>query len=255
MAGRWFAALLVLASLGTAGCRSDEVALGFEPREGATYRYRYVVEATVTRRVEGGEPRTTEIDMTFESEQRVLEHTRAGAVMEVTLSSASSAPRTAVVLLDRAGSVQAIEQVDGLPAVDAGLPSPASLLASTATEPPARPLRLGDQWKVDDSTVTGEGTLDRFALVDGEEGAVVVADLVDALTGSQTVDGSEVVLDGDVRSTVSTTFDLLDGAVRDSVTQSDGEVQVEVAPPAGVEAPPVVAVVTYELRIRTTRTG
>jgi hypothetical protein len=73
------------------------------------------------------------------------------------------------------------------------------------------------------------------------------------LTGVETVDDSEVSLDGRLRSTATTTFDLGDGAVRRASLRAHGRVDLLVAPPTGTDAPPVEATVSYELRVRTTR--
>jgi hypothetical protein len=119
-------AVVVLISLTSAtallGCRPDTVLLGFEPEVGATYRYRYELEGTITRTVEGEAPRTTSLQVTVESVQTVVDHSEAGTVLDVTLrSSAAARPSTATVTVDRAGSLQAIQQVDGLPPGTLGL--------------------------------------------------------------------------------------------------------------------------------------
>jgi hypothetical protein len=245
-------ALGVLTAVAT-GCRSDEVRLGFEPPPGATYRYRYEVDATVTRAVEGEEPRTTDVRLTFESEQIVLEHTPDGTRMEITLTAPGSSPRTAEVVVDRAGSLQAIQQVEGLSVEEIGLPGAASLLGTTSVEPPDGPLSLGDTWDVTLGVVSGESRLDHFAVLDGSDAAVVESKLVEVLTDTVRSRGSDVVLDGDLRSSARTAFDLRDGAVRRSRTRSHGTVDVTVSPPADVVAPAVEAIVTYELRVTATR--
>ena len=235
------------------GCRSDEVRLGFEPAPGATYRYRYEVEATVTRAVDGEEPRTTDVHLTFESEQTVLERTSDGTRMEITLTAPQSSPRTAEVVVDRAGSLQAIQQVEGLSVEEIGLPSAASLLATTSVEPPEAPVSLGESWVVTLGVISGESRLDHFAVLDGSDAAVVESTLVEVLTDTVRSRGSDVVLDGDLRSTSRIAFDLDDGAVRRSRTRSHGEVDVLVSPPTGVVAAAVEAVVTYDLRVTATQ--
>lgn len=235
------------------GCRADTVALGFEPTVGHTYRYRYEIEATVTRSVEGQAAEVTEIHTEVMSVQEVIERTADGATVEVTLTSEGSAPRQAVVLLDRAGSLQAIQEIEGLPVDAVGLPPVGALLASTATDPPDRPLAVGDRWTIVDGPLTGDARLARLGIVDDHDVAVVSATLVEVLADAMTVDGSDVVLDGDLRSSTSTTFDLADGAVRRSLARSTGTVEVLVSPPTGVVVPPVEATITYELRVRTTQ--
>ncbi len=247
--------LLVLVAAIASGCRGDDVRLGFEPAAGATYRYRYEVDATITRALEGEEPKTTSVHLTFRSHQTVLEQTDEGTRMEVTLSAPQSAPRTAEVVVDRAGSLQAIQQVEGLPADQIGLPSAAALLASTSVEPPTGPLSLGDTWDVALGVVSGRSRLDHFAVLDGARAAVVEMELVEVLTDTVSSGASEVVLDGDLRSSSRTAFDLSDGSVRRSRTRSHGRVDVLVSPPADVVAPAVEGEVTYDLRVTTTQIG
>lgn len=246
----WVVAATVVPLL---GCRPDTVSLRFEPREGATYRYRYEIEVSVTRTVEGDAPETTEVTTTLTSSQKVIKRTTEGTVVEVTLRSEGTAPRTAIVVLDRAGSLQAIEQIAGLPGAALGLPSTGGLLPSTATVPPEDPLSVGDDWTIADGPLTGEARLDRLGVVDGEDVAVITSDLREVLADVNTVEDSDVVLDGDLLSTTSTTFDLADGAVRRATVRSSGSVAVLVSPPVGVVVAPVEATVTYQLRVRTTR--
>ena len=233
-------------------CRPDTVSLRFEPRDGEAYRYRYEIEIRVTRTVEGEAPETTEVTSTLRSSQEVVERSDDGTVMEVTLTSDDGAPRTATVVLDRAGSLQAIVAVEGLPVELLGLPSGA-LPTANVGEPPDRPLKIGDEWTISDGTLTGDARLERLGVVDDRDVAVVGASLTDVLTGAETVGDSEVTLDGDLESTTITTYDLRDGAVRRASLRADGTVDVVVAPPFGMAVPPVEATVSYELRVRTTR--
>jgi hypothetical protein len=256
MRRRRIAALAAVVASGVfVGCRPDTVRLGFEPEVGATYRYVYEIEATITRTVEGEAPRTSELSVTLESTQTVTEVTAEGTRLEVTLQSSSTeAPSTASVVVDRAGSLQAIQQIDGLPASTTGLSTDA-LLAAAATETPDRPLAVGDRWEVRQGTIRGDGRLDRLGILDGDPAAFVEIDLLEALSATEETGGSQVVLEGDLRTSATTAFDVEDGSVREGHTHSRGDVDVVVAPPAGVDATPVEARVTYELRVTTTRTG
>ena len=248
--------LLALAgATGLLACRPDTVRLGFEPDVGARYRYRYEIDATILRAVEGEEARTTHLAVTVESTQTVLEVNDEGALLEVTLtSSSSSLPTTATVQVDRAGSLQAIQQIGGLPATSVGLSTDA-LLAAAATETPDRPLAVGERWDVREGTITGDGRLDHLGVLQGDSTAVIEISLLEALNATEETRGSQVVLDGDLRTHATTAFDLVDGSVREGRTRSAGSVDVLVAPPTGVVAPAVEAAVTYELRVTTTRIG
>jgi len=254
MPRRTVVVLLLAASAGLLlGCRPNTVRLGFHPEVGASYRYRYEIEATITRVVEGEAPRTTDLSVSVESTQTVLEVTDGGALLEVTLRSSTSAePSTATVQVDRAGSLQAIQQIDGLPAASTGLSTDA-LLAAAATQTPDRPLAVGDRWDIREGTITGDGRLDRLRVIDDDPAAVVEISLLEAFNATEETGGSEVVLDGDLRTSATTAFDLADGSVREGRTNSSGLVDVLVAPPVGVVAPAVDALVTYELRVTTTR--
>jgi hypothetical protein len=184
-----------------------------------------------------------------------MEVTEDGALLEVTLtSSSSSVPSTATVQVDRAGSLQAIQQVDGLPAATAGLSTDA-LLAAAATQTPDRGLAVGDRWGIREGTITGDGRLDRLRVIDDDPAAVVEISLLEAFNATEETGGSEVVLDGDLRTSATTAFDLDDGSVREGHTSSAGVVDVLVAAPVGVVAPAVDALVTYELRVTTRRVG
>lgn len=243
---------MAAAALPLLACRPDTVSLRFEPRDGEAYRYRYEIEISVTRTVAGEAAETTDVTSTVRSEQRVVDRTEDGTMVEVTLTSDDGAPRTATVLLDRAGSLRAIQVVDGLPVDIPGLPAGAVPTASVG-EPPDRPLEIGDEWTITDGTLTGDARLERLGVVDDHDVAVVRSSAVDVLTGVETVDDSEVSLDGRLRSIATTTFDLVDGAVRRASLRAHGRVDLLVAPPSGMDVPPVEAAVTYELRVRTTR--
>jgi len=246
---------MTVGALALVGCRPDTVTLGFAPEVGDTYRYRYDIDLVLTRTVEGGPPDVTELRSTLTSAQEVLGIGPEGVLVEVALRSEASAPTTAVVLLDRAGSLQAIEEVEGLPAEAAGLSPVATVLASGATEPPERPLSPGDRWTIAGDDVLGEGRLVRLGVVDGQEVAVLTTSLVQAVDDAVVAGNSAVALEGELRSSTSTTFDLIDGAVREGSTTATGRVDLEVSPPPGTAGPAVPAAITYELRIRTVRLG
>lgn len=250
--GRRALAAIAIGGAALGACRSDTVSLGFDPEPGSTYQYRYEIEATVIRTVVGGEPEVTEVATTITSEQEIREIGDEGVIAEVTLTSDGSAPRTSTVQLDRAGSLQAIQEVQGLPAESVGLTSEA-IFGTAAGEPPAEGLAVGERWSIEDGPLSGEGRLDRLGVIDDQDVAVVTTDLVEAVADVVAVAGSEASLDGEVVTASSTTFDLRDGAVREAWTHTSGTVDARIAPPTGTDAAPVEAVITVELRVRTTR--
>jgi hypothetical protein len=60
-------------------------------------------------------------------------------------------------------------------------------------------------------------------------------------------------LDGALQSRVSTTLDLRDGALRRGRADTAGSVRAVIEPPAGIDTPPVTALIRYDLTVVTTR--
>jgi hypothetical protein len=117
-------ALLVLpavAACALAGCRPGTVSVAYDPQVGDRYEYRYEIEARVTRAVEGGEPEVVEVDTELVADQEVQAVTGSGARIAVRLTREGGVPRTAVVLVDRAGSLAGVELVDDLDAAVFGV--------------------------------------------------------------------------------------------------------------------------------------
>lgn len=245
--------ILPLGALALVACQPDTVTLGFEPAQGDVFRYRYDIELTLTRVTDGGEPESTELTTSIVSEQRVLEHGSAGTLTRVELSSEGAAPRTATVVLDRAGSLAAIEEIADLPVAEFTLPAGAAVFAAQAAQPPAGALRLGDRWRIDDDMLRGEARLERLGVVDDEHVAVVSTSITESLDEAARSGLSGVDLAGELRTVTSTMFDLHGGAIRRGSSTSSGDIDVLVAPPAGVVADAVPATITYRLIVRTTR--
>ncbi|HJR24870.1 MAG TPA: hypothetical protein VJ804_05310, partial [Acidimicrobiales bacterium] len=104
----------VLLSLALLGCRPSTVSVAFTPHIDAVYAYRYDIEGTVTRRVEGEEPEVTRLDTRLVAQQQVVERTDDGARIRLELAREGGVARTAVVLVDRAGSLAGVELVADL---------------------------------------------------------------------------------------------------------------------------------------------
>src|SRR3546814_3481766 len=96
------------------GCRDHTVDLRFRPATGTTYEYRYEIEATLSRSLDGEEPEVTELDTVLLVDQTILTADADGARVEVELRRDDGPATTAMVVLDRAGSLQAVEAVEGL---------------------------------------------------------------------------------------------------------------------------------------------
>lgn len=241
-------------ALAVAACASEEVAVAFRPDPGAEYRFRYEITGTVTTTTDDGSPtEVTELATTLESDQEVLEVVAEGALVEVRLRQEGGAERTAVVALDRAGSLRSIETIEDLPVEAFGLPAAGSVEASDAAAPPAGPLTIGQRWAISEGALSGEARLDSLGVIDGHEVARVEAELDEAVDEATTAGGSAVRLDGSLRTRTTTTFDLDDGAVRRGRTTTTGTVRARIDAPPDIVSPPVTASIRYRLVVITTR--
>ena len=234
------------------GCRPATVSVAFTAEAGARYEYRYEIDATVTRALEGQDAEVVEIDTELSAVQQVQARTATGARIELELARDGGVPRTAVVLVDRAGSLEGVELVDDLDAAVFGVAGD-SIVPTHLDGPPDRPLAPGDRWTVSDGARRGTGRLDRLGVIDGEEVAVVTTSATEELRRSLTAGDSATRVQGTLRSGSTTSYDLGDGAVRRSRSWSRGELRAELAPPAGVDADPVRATIRYEVAVRVTR--
>ena len=251
--GRWMTGVLAVAAL-VAACRPHTVSLAGDPAVGATIRIRYEIDAEVTRSVEGQAPETTVMATQLDTEQEVLAVDGDGSLVALTLRVDGEAPRQARVRLDRAGSLAAIDEVEGLPARDLGLPlAPASMGAPAGL--PTYAVAIGDEWAIGEDPYRGRARLTGLGVVDGADVARVRAEVHRDIDESTVVAGQEVALTGRLRSTSTTHFDLGDGSVWRAVSHTTGTVDALVQPPGGVGVLPVPAVITYEVRVRATRMG
>ena len=243
----------LLLSLAVAACRSDTVSVAYDPAVGDRYEYRYEIDATVTRAVDGGPEEVLAVDTELLAKQLVQARTRAGARIRLELTREGGAPRTAVVLVDRAGSLEGVELVDDLDAAVFGVAGADTLVPTHLGGPPDRPLAPGDRWTVSDGPRHGTGRLVRLGVVDGADIAVVRTEVAEDLTRSLQAGGSATRVRGTLHSGGVTAYDLDDGAIRRSRTWSRGELQAELRPPPGVDAEPVQATIGYDVSVRVTR--
>jgi hypothetical protein len=247
----------LLAALGglimaAGACREGTVVVEPRPAVGDRARYRYEIDATVTRALEGSAPRTSKIESELVVDQRIASIVDDRVEADVTLRRDGAAPRTARVALDRAGAIAGIELVEGLAAADLDL-APLSSLLPPGTAPPRRPLRPGDRWSISDGDQHGRGRLSRLGVVDGEHVAVVDTTVTEGIHDDVAAGASAARLSGTLRSTGTTAYDVDDGAIRRASARSHGQVQATIQPPAGVDAAPVLASITFEIRVRVTR--
>jgi hypothetical protein len=229
--------------------------VAFDPEVGDEYGYRYEIDLTVTRQREGEAAESIELVETLTADQEVLELSGDGARVEVELAREDRAPRTAIVLLDRAGSLQGIELVEDLEATVFGLTDASSLVPTHGDGPPDRALAPGDTWTISDGARRGEGRLQRLGVIDDQDVAVVRTSAREELDESVVAGASATDVRGTLRSGATTSYDLADGAVRRSRAWSRGRIAARFEPPAGVEADPVDATITYDITVRVTRTA
>ncbi len=242
--------LLVAAAL-VAACRPDTVALAFRPQAGDRYEYRYEIEATITQALDGGRPTVTEIATTLETMQRVLEVSPGSVRAEITVRRDGGAPRRNEVRLDRAGSLQGVDLIQGQRADVFGLGELSGVMATLPL--PEEMLAPGDRWRLDEDPFVGEGRLVRLGVVDGDDVAVIATDATQSLDDTVPTQATTAALTGQLRARGTTAYSLRDGSLRRSTTRARGAVVARIEPPPGVSAAPVVGDITYDIRIRVTR--
>lgn len=243
-------------SLAAVACNDDAVAIRFDPEVGDEYRFRSEVESTVDRTVDGVSS-TDSDDAVLRASEVVTEVGESEVTLEVTLERDGANTRTYVARYDRGDRLSAIDLIEGVPAEALGLALDTDLPSDVAS-PPAGPLFAGATWDIErdlegSGTITGQGSVRELGVEDGRDVAHVEVELtVPIRTEVDTTDG-RVVVDGTQRSRSTATYDLADGAVRRDRTVIEGTVELEISPPAGVDAEPVTGSISYEIRVRTTR--
>ena len=247
--------VLGAAAMVVASCRPATVSVAYTPTIGQHYGYRYEIEATVTRRVAGQRPRVTHLDTQLLAQERVQAVTRAGTRLRLVLTRDGGTPRSAVVLVDRAGSLAGVELVQGLDAAALGLADEGALGSGAAPAPPDGRLAPGDRWTIHQRHRTGHGRLERLGVVDGQDVAVMATSVTDVVDDAGRAGDSTTRVTGQVISEATTSYDLRGGAVRRSRSHATGSLRALLRPPAGVEARAVVATIDYDLTVRVTRTG
>jgi hypothetical protein len=234
----------VLASV-VGACREHTVSVEFAPERGDHFRYRYEVQATLTRSVDGRAPEEQVVDTELTADQVVLGRSGDGTRVEIEVTRAGGARSTVVAVVDRAGSLEGIELVQGLHADVFGIGDDDGLVTDPGEGLPDRRLRPGDRWTLADGERRGHGRLERLGVADGHDVAVVRTSTTEPVEA----DGGE----GVVTAGSLTSYDLDDGAVRSGRSWSHGRLDVQLDPPTGIEAKPLRATVTYDVEIRVVR--
>lgn len=237
--------MVLVGSTALGACREHRVAVSFDPEVGDVFRYRYELTATLTRELDGQEPAVTTIDTELTVHQRVMARTGDGARVRIDVERAGGARSTVVAVVDRAGSLEGIELVQGVDAAVFGIGDPQGLAADPAERLPDRPLGPGDRWTVEDGSRQGHARVERLGTEDDRAVIHVRTSTVEPLAQDTT--------DGEVRAGSLTTYDLADGAVRTGRAWSHGVLEALVEPPDDVVADAVRATVRYDVTVRVVR--
>ena len=237
---------------GLSGCGRSTVRIDAAPVVGDRAKFRYEIDATITRALEGEEATTTRFTSTLVADQKVVAITEDGVEADITLRRGGAAPRLARVLLDRTGAIRSIELVAGLQSDELGLAELGSLLPP-AVVPPTTPLAPGDRWKISDGAIEGHGRLARLGVIDGAEVAVVRTSVTEEIDEAVSGGTSSATLRGELHSVGTASYDLVDGSTRRSSARSQGAVKAVIEPPPWIDASPARGTIRYDIRVRATR--
>jgi hypothetical protein len=254
----------VVGALALAGCGEDTVDLRFRPAEGAELTYRTEVTSRTATDVSPCQPASERTeDAVLRSTHRVLEVDDDGARVEVALSRSGIGTRTVVVRFDRAAQLTEVEEVEGVPATALGELGLSEVFPAAAGAPPARRLRPGDRWAVDDEvTLTaggeatrlrGSGRLVELGVEDGQDTATVETTTVLPVSTSATSEDGTRELDGEQVTELSATYDVDDGTLLRATSVTTGSFALELGPPPGGAGDPCVGTLDVEVRSVVTR--
>ncbi|MDP8954831.1 MAG: hypothetical protein M3N37_07945 [Actinomycetota bacterium] len=250
-----------LAAAGLTACRPGTVRLTFRPEVGATYRYE--VEVRTTSEVDLGEapPEVREEDVVLSAEHTVLRSGDDGVLVRVLLQEPGAEDRVFEVLFDRAAQLEAVQSIDGVPDERLGTLGISEIFPAAAGAPPDRPLAPGASWVIDDAIqlpgvgeateLSGSGRLVELGVVGDEAVArlssaarLPLESVVPGPNGALRLWGTQVT---DYRAT----HDLDDGAVREAMSSTIGNFDLELGPPPGRAGTPVRGSLVVEVSSRT----
>jgi hypothetical protein len=248
------------------GCRDDHVTIAYQPRAGAQFAYAIHVVSSTTSAYPGSAPSApSAVPADFTAHHRVLDAHDGTTRVEVRLERGGSPERTFVMRFDRAAQLVAVESVEGIPTEALGSLGLSEIFPAAAGAPPARPLRPGDTWAVDDQVrlagmdaparLTGTGHLVQLGVIDGHETATVTSATTLPLTSTTATSKGIQTLTGTQTTTITVVYDLADGSVRHSIATTTGRFDVTLAPPAGQPGAPIKGTLTVELRSEIRRTS
>lgn len=239
------AALALVAPAGLAACRPDTVRLLYRPAVGATARYAVRAEVAVALAIPGQPVQHRARVLDLVATHRVVGHDGAGARVRVVLSVPGQPARELVVRLDRSAQLSEIVAAVTLPGdLDAlGL---SELFPPAAGAPPARPLRLGDRWRIAETVrlpgqrparLTGSGELAALGTESGRRVARVVWRNDLDVQRATDVGELRLALSGRQRTVGTTTYDVDDGSVAAARALTTGEFRVVLSRPTDARTP------------------
>ena len=244
----------VLLLLVLTACRDGTVHVAFRPEVGTRYTYKVTVDAEVVTRIADRPERRTTAEDEFTARHTVLAAGPEGTNVEVRLEAEGQVARTFVVRLDRAGQLVEIERVEGFPAdVLRGL-GLSELYPAAAGAVPARGLAPGDRWMIDEAVdggrIRGSGRLTGLGVHGGRRTAGVESDYVLPVARTTTEGDRPLRLEGDQRTTATSTYDVRDGAVESVEAETSGTFRLSLLPAEGATGPGIPG--RLELRVRST---
>lgn len=233
------------------GCRTDTVTLALDPAPGDVQRYRYEVAVDITRRLDGAEPETTEIESVVEVTQTITAVGPDGTTADVTLRSDGGPARTAVVRLDQAGLLSGVELIEGQQLDVFGLESAARMVPPIPM--PTAAVAPGDTWRLSVGPVSSRARLVRLGVIDGTDTAVVDAHLEETVDEVRPAGDTTAAVLGTIISSSTVAFDLRDGLPRRIDSTTEGRLDATFAAPPGVTSPPVAGEIRYSVSVRAVR--
>src|SRR3954451_10569109 len=163
-------------------CRPDTVRVAFQPFVGARFRYEVDVQKARTITLGTEAPQRTVDQARLQADETVLASGPEGIRVRVELRRGESAPRTFVVLFDRAAQLTAVETIEGLPASILEPFGLSEIFPAAGGAPPARPLAAGERWRINDrlrlvgtadARLSGSGRLVSFGVTGGRKVASI----------------------------------------------------------------------------------
>lgn len=246
-----------VALVASTACRPDTVRLAYRPSVGEVAGYAVRTETETEVEIPGEPVRRANRVLTLVATHTVVANDPDGARVRVVLDVPGQPARQLVVRLDRSAQLrEVVAAAVTLPGDldDLGLPE---LFPPAAGAPPARPLRLGDRWRIAETVrlpgqgptrLTGSGELAALGTENGRRVARVRWRNDLDVARSTATGGLRLALRGRQRTVGTTTYDIDDGSVVAARALTTGDFRVVLRPPADAGAPPPTG--SFRLTVR-----